>query len=193
MSRVSWHPEPQSDLKTVLETEIKEWHFHIYFHQNNDEEHQAALKLRDTVLRLRRDGAFVAVPLFRVNMDPMGPHPVGSYEVWCPAETFSAVFSYMCLNRGNLSVLIHPLTREHRRDHEHRIAWLGQPYALDLSKLPVYTEELPLQYAALRLGYSAPESLSIEDRLKIGNNIETILSADKDAAKAPPRDSSYGA
>jgi DOPA 4,5-dioxygenase len=49
----------------------------IYFHQNNDEEHQAAVKLRDAVLCLRRDGAFVAVPLFRVNTDPIGPHPVG--------------------------------------------------------------------------------------------------------------------
>lgn len=25
-------------------------------------------------------GAFVAVPLFRVNHYPMGPHPAGSYE-----------------------------------------------------------------------------------------------------------------
>lgn len=52
-------------------------HVDIYFHQKNPEEHQAAMKLRDAVLRLRRDGAFVAVPLFRVNMEPMGPHPVG--------------------------------------------------------------------------------------------------------------------
>jgi len=51
----------------------------IYFHQNNSEEHQAALKLRDAVLCLRRDGAFVAVPLFRVNTGPIGPHPVGQY------------------------------------------------------------------------------------------------------------------
>ncbi|KAF7777649.1 hypothetical protein Agabi119p4_3721 [Agaricus bisporus var. burnettii] len=180
--------EPESDLRTVLENEIKEWHFHIYFHQNNYEEHSAALKLRDAVLRLRRDGAFVAVPLFRVNTNPIGPHPVGSYEIWCPAETFSAVFSYMCLNRGNLSVLIHPLTREERRDHENRNTWLGQSYALDLSTLPVYTEDLPLQYPALRLGYSAPPTLTIEDRLKIGGNIEAILSTDHDAAKAPPRD-----
>lgn len=179
--------EPQSDLRTVLESEIKEWHFHIYFHQNNSEEHQAALKLRDAVLRLRRDGAFVAVPLFRVNTGPIGPHPVGSYEIWCPSETFSAVFSYMCLNRGNLSVLIHPLTRQQRIDHQDRVAWLGQSYGLDLSTLPVYSEELPSQYSALRLGYTAPSTLSIEDRLKIGANVEAILSADKDAAKAPPR------
>jgi hypothetical protein len=49
----------------------------IYFHQKNQGEHRAALDLRDAVLRLRRDGAFVAVPLFRVNEQPMGPHPVG--------------------------------------------------------------------------------------------------------------------
>jgi len=190
MSRIAWHLEPQTDLKAVLDSEIKEWHFHIYFHQKNTEEHQAAMKLRDAVLRLRRDGAFVAVPLFRVNMEPMGPHPVGSYEVWCPAETFSAVFSYFCLNRGDLSILIHPLTREERRDHDHRVAWLGQSYALDLTKLPTYAEELPLQYPALRLGYSAPPALSIEDRLKLGSNVEAILSTDKNAEKAPPRDSS---
>jgi len=49
----------------------------IYFHQGNAEEHEAAVRLRDAVLRLRRDGAFVAVPLFRVNTAPIGPHPVG--------------------------------------------------------------------------------------------------------------------
>lgn len=52
----------------------------IYFHQGNADEHQAALDLRDAVLRLRRDGAFVAVPLFRVNTDPIGPHPVGRHR-----------------------------------------------------------------------------------------------------------------
>ncbi|TCD67999.1 hypothetical protein EIP91_011668 [Steccherinum ochraceum] len=103
---------PKTDLKEVVDSEIKEWHFHIYFHQRNADEHHAALELRDAVLRLRRDGAFVAVPLFRVNTDPIGPHPVGSYEIWSPSESFAAVFSYLSLNRGNLSILVHPLTRE---------------------------------------------------------------------------------
>jgi hypothetical protein len=49
----------------------------IYFHQKNELEHKAALELRDAVLCLRRDGAFVAVPLWRVNLEPIGPHPVG--------------------------------------------------------------------------------------------------------------------
>lgn len=49
----------------------------IYFLQKNAAEHRAALKLRDAVLRLRYQGAFVAVPLFRVNTAPIGPHSVG--------------------------------------------------------------------------------------------------------------------
>jgi len=53
----------------------------IYFHQRNTQEHAEALQLRDAVLRLRRDGVFVAVPLFRVNTDPIGPHPVGQHRL----------------------------------------------------------------------------------------------------------------
>ena len=64
--------------KQVLNDEID-----IYFHQRNADEHHAALELRDAVLRLRRDGAFVAVPLFRVNTDPIGPHPVGKQVASC--------------------------------------------------------------------------------------------------------------
>lgn len=87
-------------LVTDLTKTSREWHFRktkksrwyhtstdwsddtldIYFHQRNADEHHAALQLRDAVLRLRRDGAFVAVPLFRVNTDPIGPHPVGKYR-----------------------------------------------------------------------------------------------------------------
>ncbi|OSX64892.1 hypothetical protein POSPLADRAFT_1038840 [Postia placenta MAD-698-R-SB12] len=177
---------PPTDLKEVVESEIKEWHFHIYFHQRNADEHHAALELRDAVLRLRRDGAFVAVPLFRVNTDPIGPHPVGSYEIWCPSESFASVFSYLCMNRGDLSILVHPLTREERTDHEIRNAWIGPAFPLDLSTLPVKADEVPLQYPSLKLGYSSvAPTLSLEDRRKIGTSIERILKGEKEAAKAP--------
>jgi len=177
---------PPTDLEQVVNAEIKEWHFHIYFHQNNAEEHHAALELRDAVLRLRRDGAFVAVPLFRVNTAPIGPHPVGSYEIWVPATSFASVFSYLCQNRGNLSIFVHPLTREERKDHEFRNAWLGPSFALDLSTLPVLSEEIPSQYASLKLGYSAPEpDYTLEDRRRIGANVERILRSEKEAARAP--------
>lgn len=49
----------------------------IYFFQNNEYSRTRALELRDAILSLRKDGAFAAVPLFRVNFGPIGPHPVG--------------------------------------------------------------------------------------------------------------------
>ncbi|KZP13813.1 hypothetical protein FIBSPDRAFT_834722 [Athelia psychrophila] len=177
---------PPTDLKEVVESEIKEYHFHIYFHQRNSDEHRAALQLRDAVLRLRHQGAFVAVPLFRVNTEPMGPHPCGSYEIWVPVESFASVFSYLCLNRGNLSILVHPLTREQRRDHEIRNAWLGPSFPLDLDALPVRSNELPLQYESLKLGYSnETPDFTLDERRKLGANAEEILKREKEAAKAP--------
>lgn len=47
---------PQDDLRTVVETRTREWHFHIYFLLQSPTETAAALALRDAVLRLRRDG-----------------------------------------------------------------------------------------------------------------------------------------
>ena len=49
----------------------------IYFLQNNQRSKEDALKLRDAVLSLRSAGGFVAVPLYRVNYGPIGPHTVG--------------------------------------------------------------------------------------------------------------------
>ncbi|KAF8061738.1 DOPA-like domain-containing protein [Lyophyllum atratum] len=187
-TRPSGTAQPPTDLETVLKDEIKEWHFHIYFHQRNASSHHAALELRDAVLRLRRDGAFVAVPLFRVNTEPIGPHPVGSYEIWVPSETFSSVFSYLCMNRGDLSILVHPLTRHQRADHSIRNAWIGPSFPLDLDTLPLRSEDLPLQYPSLKLGYSSTTPpFSPEDRRKLGANIEHILKNEKEAARAPPR------
>lgn len=53
------------------------FHVDIYFLQSNTSERAEALALRDAVLSLRRNGAFVAVPLWRVNLSPIGPHPAG--------------------------------------------------------------------------------------------------------------------
>ena len=53
---VSGPPAPQSDLKTVVESRNREWHFHIYFLLQSPVQKAAALALRDAVLRLRRDG-----------------------------------------------------------------------------------------------------------------------------------------
>ncbi|KAG8943711.1 hypothetical protein FRC04_002543 [Tulasnella sp. 424] len=214
---------PAKDIKEVLDNEIKEWHFRrfiptildfysfddrsledIYFLTQDPKARQAALNLRDAVLHLRKEGAFVAVPLYRVNYGPMGPHPAGSYEIWCPAESFASVFSYLALNRGDLSILVHPLTRDEvlyqlslhpsksdfalfqRADHETRRAWLGPSFPIYLDALPVRSAEIPVQYTSLKLGYSSPNpGLTIEERKRAGATIEDILHGEPEAAPAP--------
>ena len=47
---------PETDLQTVVESRTREWHFHIYFLLQSPVETKAALALRDSVLRLRRNG-----------------------------------------------------------------------------------------------------------------------------------------
>ncbi|KAH0429841.1 dopa 4, 5-dioxygenase [Colletotrichum camelliae] len=179
-------PAPQDDLKTVVESRTREWHFHIYFLLQSPTETARALALRDAVLRLRRDGAFVAVPLFRVNEYPIGPHPAGSYEIWVPDSSFSDVFYYLASNRGNLSVLVHPLTSKQRRDHESSNAWMGNPWPIYLDSLP-RDSEIPLQYPELGLGWStSPEQeVSLEERRKRGAELEALLANDSEAAPAP--------
>ena len=81
--------------------DIKEWHFHVYFFQNNEESTADAMRLKDEIVEQVRKGSFIAVcdgvdetviPGFNrtdvpgVNMGPRGPHPAGSYEVWVPVE-----------------------------------------------------------------------------------------------------------
>ncbi|KAF8534337.1 DOPA-like domain-containing protein [Trichophaea hybrida] len=162
-----------SDPEFVLRNEVKEWHFHIYFNTTSPSQHAAALALRNAVLALRKAGVFAAVPLSRVNTAPIGPHPAGSYEIWVPRESFAAVFSFLALNHGSLSVLVHPLTREERKDHSSRKAWIGEPWPVLLEVLPDVLDDVPLQYPSLGLGYSstAPE-LSKEERERMGEELE---------------------
>ncbi|CAG8754100.1 15202_t:CDS:1, partial [Dentiscutata heterogama] len=79
-----------------------------------------------------------------------------SFEVWCPKEYFSRVYSWFILHRGDLSVLIHPLTKEQRSDHTDRSVWMGASVPLDVDKLRPVLVKTPRQYPELKLGYSAP-------------------------------------
>lgn len=74
--------------------------------------------------------------LNRVNYAPRGPHIIGSYETCCNASALSHAQSFFMQNRGNLSVLLHPLTRYEVLDHTTRAMWLGKDMPLDISSLP---------------------------------------------------------
>eukprot|EP00128_Syssomonas_multiformis_P012800 Colp12_sorted_trinity150504_noHs@13234 len=138
---------------------IKEWHFHVYF---DTETRDQALKFRSLLLEEVRQGNMFLVfngvtaethprlsalnteriPNF--NEKPVGPHPVCSWENWVPQESLAKALSFFTLNRGDLTVFIHPLTRYELKDHTHRAFWLGKEYSLKLDVLQVSMPHITL-------------------------------------------------
>jgi len=90
-----------------------------------------------------------------LNKGPRGPHPCGSFEVWVPKEYVAPALSWFMVNRGSLTILLHPLSRYEIEDHSARSMFLGPEYRLDLTVLAADIGHAPLQYPELGLGYSA--------------------------------------
>ena len=77
-----------------------------------------------------------AVPelrIYKVWEQPLGPHPIGMFEVnvFTPAQ-FGAFVPWLVIHRGPLSVLVHPNTDDEVRDHTQRATWMGDRYPLNL-------------------------------------------------------------
>merc|ERR1711955_143068 len=128
---------------------VKEHHMHVYWFQNNEQQTEEALRLRDLLGEVAAKQLLVVlngvtsyiwpglddskVPNF--NMEPIGPHPCGSYEVWVPQEGMSKALSFLMYHRGNLSVLVHPLGKTELMDHTRDAMWLGPSFPIDTSIL----------------------------------------------------------
>ncbi|KAH5582108.1 hypothetical protein HBI24_123670 [Parastagonospora nodorum] len=104
---------------------------HIYFLQSDDEELKFANELWE---RIRSE--FPELRIYRVWDKPIGPHPMGMFEVnlFTP-EQFGAFIPWLVINRGPLSALIHPNSDDEVRDHSQRATWMGQPVPLNLKGL----------------------------------------------------------
>jgi DOPA 4,5-dioxygenase len=154
----------------ISEDEVKEWHFHVYWLARNAVSTASAHEFhRKLIEKIESDPAFSVVchgvskeryPSLlkkppQMNMGPVGPHLSGSFECWIPYESLATALSWFILNRGELSILVHPLTRYEIRDHTERSIWIGQPWPLDLSVLSHDLGKAPTQYPELKLGYSA--------------------------------------
>lgn len=88
-----------------------------------------------------------AVPELRIYTffdRPVGPHPVAMFEVnlFTPAQ-FGAFVPWLVVNRGPLSVLVHPNTveTEEERNHTQRATWLGERIPLDLRVFKLMKEK----------------------------------------------------
>ncbi|KFY71721.1 hypothetical protein V499_08095 [Pseudogymnoascus sp. VKM F-103] len=111
---------------------------HIYYFQSNDYQVKFATELWE---RIRRE--FPELRIYKIWDKPIGPHPIAMFEVnlFTPAQ-FGAFVPWLVINRGPLSALVHPNTKEivdgkdvsdEERDHTQRATWMGEPVLLDLS------------------------------------------------------------
>lgn len=107
---------------------------HIYHVQTAPDQVQYS---KDLWARIRLE--FPELRIYRRWDQPIGPHPVGMFEVnlSSPAE-FGAFVPWLVVWRGPLSVLVHPNSTEtdveegvrEERNHVERAFWLGERWPL---------------------------------------------------------------
>lgn len=101
---------------------IKGFHAHVYF--------DAAT--RETAERVRAELALqFDVTFGRWHEAPIGPHSKAMYQVELRPEHFGPVTTWLMLNRGGLSILVHPQTGDEIADHLENPLWLGAQIPLD--------------------------------------------------------------
>jgi DOPA 4,5-dioxygenase len=105
---------------------IAGYHAHVYYDPTT---RAAAEELRAAI------AAGFAVQLGRWHDRPVGPHPAAMYQVAFSVTEFPRLVPWLMLNRGGLSVLVHPLTGNDYQDHAAYALWLGPPLPLRLETL----------------------------------------------------------
>ena len=105
---------------------IAGYHAHIYY----------APETRWAAETLRRGiGERFAARLGSWHDQPVGPHSVAMYQIAFAVEEFPRLVPWLMLNRGELSVLVHPMTGDALTDHTRFALWLGPPLPLRLEVL----------------------------------------------------------
>jgi aromatic ring-cleaving dioxygenase len=117
-------------------SEIASFHAHIYYDP---------MTTRTAAERLRRlIGERFSVTLGRWHDVKVGPHDQAMYQVAFASDVFSELVRWLMLNHGALSVLVHPNTKNPRRDHLIDALWIGPPLPVHAEKLK---EEAELEHA----------------------------------------------
>jgi len=106
--------------------EITAYHAHVYY--------DAGSKPEAELLRAQIEDRF-DVRLGRWHDRPVGPHPQWSYQIAFAPEVFAELLPWLALNRGSLTVFVHPETGDVVPDHRDHAIWLGDKAELNLEAL----------------------------------------------------------
>lgn len=105
---------------------ITGYHAHVYY---DAESKAAAAELREAI-EARFD-----VRLGRWHDRPVGPHPSWSYQIAFAPALFAEIVPWLALNRGDLTIFLHPETGDVVPDHRDHALWLGDKAELNLDAL----------------------------------------------------------
>jgi aromatic ring-cleaving dioxygenase len=100
---------------------------HVYYNAYSASQLQFAQELHS---RIRYE--FPELRIYKLSGKPIGPHTMAMFEVnlFTP-EQFGAFVSWLVVERGPLSALVHPNTGDPLRDHTQRATWLGEKVVVD--------------------------------------------------------------
>ena len=80
--------------------------------------------------------SFPHLPVYRLHLGPVGPHTTGMFEVDISSpHDFGMFVPWLSLNRGSLSILVHPNTGAPLDDHTINAMWMGEERPVDVELL----------------------------------------------------------
>jgi DOPA 4,5-dioxygenase len=98
-------------------TDIKSYHAHVYFDEDNYE--KAALLRKWVAERFY-------VELGNWNLQPRGPHVTPSFYFGFTNDLLPVIVPWLQLNSLGLTILIHPNTEDPRADHLYYALWVNR-------------------------------------------------------------------
>ncbi|MFN3891378.1 MAG: DOPA 4,5-dioxygenase family protein [Beijerinckiaceae bacterium] len=107
---------------------IDSYHAHIYY--------EAPTRPDAEKLRAEMEALFPQAVYGRWHDVPVGPHPSAMFQVAFAPDLFALLVPWLALNRGPLTVFLHPQTGFPRDDHSKHAIWMGRQQAIRLDQLP---------------------------------------------------------
>ena len=107
---------------------IAGYHAHVYYDPQTT---------RDLAEQLRAHVAaeFPQATLGRWHDELVGPHTQSMYQIAFPSGLLASFLPWLMLNRGGLTILLHPETGDDYRDHTAHAVWFGAELPLRLEAL----------------------------------------------------------